>query len=233
MSKIMNLKYYLRGLGIGIIVTAVVMGAASSGKKETISDAEVMARAAELGMVEAQPEGVLADLEQKAQDETDFPEEESEDETDFPEEVTKDETEISEDGAEASGDEPGVSEEELQTEETAEKPEEAEAIPEPGMDKSREEAAEESEEAPSSEPEETPEPSETDLSESIIIEIKEGEGSYTVCRKLEDAGLIASASVFDAYLYENGYDKKLRSGTYEIPEGTEPETIAMILTSGR
>lgn len=229
----MNLKYYLRGLGIGIIVTAVVMGAASAGKKETISDAEVMARAAELGMVEAQPEGVLADLEQKAQDETDFFEEESEDETDFPEEVTKDKTEISEDGAEASGDESGVSEEELQTEETAEKPEEAEAIPEPGMDESGEEAAEESEEASSSEPEETPEPSETDLSESIIIEIKEGEGSYTVCRKLEDAGLIASASAFDAYLYENGYDRKLRIGTYEIPDGAEPETIAKILAFGR
>ncbi|MCR5832308.1 MAG: hypothetical protein K6G67_09245, partial [Lachnospiraceae bacterium] len=49
----MKLKYYLRGLGIGVAVTAIVMGLAlSKNTKGSMTDEEVKARAAELGMVE-------------------------------------------------------------------------------------------------------------------------------------------------------------------------------------
>ena len=48
----MKLKYYLRGLGVGIICTAIIMGIALSGnKKETLTDAEIIERARLLGMV--------------------------------------------------------------------------------------------------------------------------------------------------------------------------------------
>ncbi|HAU99917.1 MAG TPA: hypothetical protein DCW47_01830, partial [Lachnospiraceae bacterium] len=42
---------YLRGLGIGIVVTALLMGYTLGGKKE-LSDAEIISRAESLGMVE-------------------------------------------------------------------------------------------------------------------------------------------------------------------------------------
>ena len=48
----MKLKYYLRGMGIGIILTAIVMGFALGGRKATISDAEIIERAKALGMVD-------------------------------------------------------------------------------------------------------------------------------------------------------------------------------------
>ncbi|HKM35852.1 MAG TPA: hypothetical protein VJY54_14080 [Lachnospiraceae bacterium] len=48
----MKLKYYLRGLGIGILVTAVIMGI-SAGRQNQMSDEEVKVRARELGMVES------------------------------------------------------------------------------------------------------------------------------------------------------------------------------------
>lgn len=47
----MKLKYYLRGLGIGIIVTTIILAISFSGRKEEISDEEVIARATQLGMV--------------------------------------------------------------------------------------------------------------------------------------------------------------------------------------
>ena len=56
----MKLKYYLRGMGIGIILTAIVMGFALGGRKATMSDAEVIQRAKTLGMIEADS-GVLTD----------------------------------------------------------------------------------------------------------------------------------------------------------------------------
>lgn len=56
----MKLKYYLRGLGIGIICTAIIMGIALSGnKKETMTDTEIIERARLMGMV--MPEDVEND----------------------------------------------------------------------------------------------------------------------------------------------------------------------------
>ena len=54
----MRLKYYLRGLGIGIVVTAMIMGVSANGKTESLTDAQIIARAKELGMVD----GVLSEL---------------------------------------------------------------------------------------------------------------------------------------------------------------------------
>ena len=47
----MKLKYQMRGLGIGIMVTALLMGVAME-KGIPLSDAEIKAKALELGMVE-------------------------------------------------------------------------------------------------------------------------------------------------------------------------------------
>lgn len=46
----MKLKYYLRGLGLGIILTTLILVIA--GPKGKLSDKEIMSRAKELGMVE-------------------------------------------------------------------------------------------------------------------------------------------------------------------------------------
>ncbi|MDE5893678.1 MAG: PT domain-containing protein, partial [Acetatifactor sp.] len=58
--KRMRLKYYLRALGIGIIVTALLMGYSQSSQAE-MTDEEILRRAAELGMPEPQT-GVLAEI---------------------------------------------------------------------------------------------------------------------------------------------------------------------------
>lgn len=62
----MNLKYYLRGLGLGIVVTAVIMGVATGGKKDSISNEEIKIRAKELGMVE---DKVLAEYKEEKESE--------------------------------------------------------------------------------------------------------------------------------------------------------------------
>lgn len=78
----MKLKYYMRGLGIGIAVTAILMGIAFSGhKKETMTDEEIRQRALEMGMVDES--GVLAD------DLKTDEEEDSEEPAENPEEIQK------------------------------------------------------------------------------------------------------------------------------------------------
>lgn len=76
----MKLKYYLRGLGTGIAVTALIIGiSAIVSPKEVMTDEEVIARAKELGMVERT---VLSEIAV----ESDEKEEESEQEIQMPEE---------------------------------------------------------------------------------------------------------------------------------------------------
>lgn len=47
----MKLKYYLRGLGIGIIITTTILMIANSGYTKELTDEEIIAHAERLGMV--------------------------------------------------------------------------------------------------------------------------------------------------------------------------------------
>ena len=67
----MNLKYYLRGLGIGTIVTALILGIALGNSKDQMSNEEIKQKAKELEMVEQT--GVLTDGVEESTPE-DFPE---------------------------------------------------------------------------------------------------------------------------------------------------------------
>ncbi|MEE5989296.1 MAG: endolytic transglycosylase MltG [Lachnospiraceae bacterium] len=63
------------------------------------------------------------------------------------------------------------------------------------------------------------------------VSISSGESSYTVAKELESLGLVSSARDFDTYLCDNGYDKKLQTGTHTIPKDSSYEEIAKILMS--
>ena len=69
----MKLKYYLRGLGIGMAVTALILGISFSGRQgqeaQTLTDEQIRERASELGMVDSS-ELTLAALQNSAQSQT-------------------------------------------------------------------------------------------------------------------------------------------------------------------
>ena len=85
----MKLKYYLRGLGVGIICTAIIMGIATSGReKEKLTDAEIVERARILGMVmaeENEEESKKAELKEEIKEDT-----KEKDSKDTPKESQKD-----------------------------------------------------------------------------------------------------------------------------------------------
>ena len=67
----MKLRYQMRGLGIGIVITALLMGAATK-KEIPLSDAEIKAKALALGMVESDSLKLtdIAQIPQPSADET-------------------------------------------------------------------------------------------------------------------------------------------------------------------
>ncbi|MCM1126707.1 MAG: hypothetical protein NC429_09565 [Lachnospiraceae bacterium] len=244
----MNLKYYLRGLGVGIVVTVLIMSIALGGK-ESLSNEEIKERARALGMVEG---GTLIEDAQTALNNMGASGGEVSDEEASGQEVSNKEAsdeETSDEGAETpadDGEQPPEGEsqsaEESQSGEGQEPADETEASegaesmddPQPIDGQQYMVDPEQTEEARAlEEPSPSPEPEEkpvfTGRDEPVTIQVNRGEGSYTVCKRLEQAGLIESASEFDNYLYQNGYDKKIRAGSFEIPAGAGEGQIAGIL----
>lgn len=204
----MKLRYYMRGLGIGILVTAIIMGV-SGGQK--LSDEEIKARALQLGMVEGTSAGVLSDLQANAEETKSSVVEES-----IPQMESVEETKEEKD-AEVSGE---ATEEIKATEETKESVEATE-------ESKTAETSKESTEA--SKPAESTVTSES-TGEKITITVKGGDSSVSVSNDLAAAGLVEDAKEYDKYLCSNGYDKKICVGTYEIEVGSDYETIAKIIT---
>ncbi len=232
----MNLKYYLRGLGIGVIVTALIMGIATGGK-EKLSNAEIRERAKALGMVE---EGTL--LENASQ----TPLEEAEKAQEGLETITQEPDAVKEPDEDTEEMKKSAEEEMAEAGEPDTTPEEPEAISEEPDTKPEEpdqtadepakvvetpnEMAEEDPTDPVMDEVEGTQKEEPSAAGSVSIRIVQGDGSYSACKRLEEAGLIESASEFDLFLYQNGYDKKIRAGTFEIPANADGEKIARIIT---
>ena len=98
-----------------------------------------------------------------------------------------------------------------------------------------EETAETVPETESEPVEESPEQSieETTSPETVTFQIHSGDSSVSVAKRLAEAGLVGDAKAFDQYLCQNGYDKKIRVGTYEIQNDSSNEEIAKIITTGK
>jgi len=213
----MERKYYLRGLGVGIVVTAVIMGMALSGSHK-MTDEEIMKRARELGMVEdTYLSDTSADEEQQAeQNQEDSPEGQAA----LP--VAEPEPESSQAAKEDIPETAEPAEPEEGTFPVAQ-PVEPEAVPEEI-------------ESPKTEIEkDTNEMTRQEDTASLPakrkrVTIVSGDGSYTVALKLKEAGAVMSAESFDDFLCERGYDKKLRTGTFQIPADASEEQIARIVT---
>ena len=234
-----GLKYYLRALGIGIIVTALLMGFSQKGQAR-MTDEEIRQRTAQLGMTESQ--GVLAELA------TAPPESGSTDNLLPPVEdpagigtepaSTAEPAEEPGTGTEPAStaeptEEPGTGTEPASTSEPTEEPgtgtepaSTSEPAEEPGTGTEPTSTAEPMERpGPDSEPTSSPAPA----GDVATLVVTRGESSVTVSKNLEALGLVEDYWAFDRYLCENGYDHSISTGTYEIPMGLTGEEIARII----
>lgn len=188
----MRLKYQLRGLGIGIILTAaLLMIFSDDGEVSAKADEAVVMASTEVEMTEdtTEAENVSA-----VQEEVTTQEEISK--------VVEEETSVEEESSlreetETSSVEDQTTETEVEEESVLETTEESKGT----------------ETINKAEAEELP----NNADDVVKIKIVSGDDSGTVARKLQTAGLVDNASEFDAYLMQHGYDKKIAVGEKEIP----------------
>lgn len=214
----MKLRYYLRGLGIGIVITALLMGLTKGGAKETLSDDEIIARAEALGMVQSSV--LSSDLNH---------EEQGEDDVTVSYNTALDEPDIAalpdSAGADQTGDAAGVVDTEA-TDKTADAADnvDSEKVADAAGDSEGSTKASDTDAADNS-----TKATDTTGAATITVTINSGDGSDTVARRLAELGVITDAGDFDRYLCQNGYDKKLATGNHEINAGAGYQEIAEIL----
>ena len=252
-----KIRFYMRGLGIGILVTALILIAVNlKNNKGQMTDAEIKERAAALGMVDGNSYS-LTDAASAMNAEKEDAAETGEHEADELEEINPEEGTVTEEkteeeaGSETEAEETKPEEteaEEVKAEET--KPEETEAeevkpdetkVEEAGPEETKvEEAGPEetkaeetkTEEAKVEEPKsEEPAAEETKPAEGskVTISIARGAASETAAATLAGAGLIDDAADFNSYMIRNGYDRRIHPGTFEILMGSSYEEICKII----
>ncbi|MBQ8137934.1 MAG: hypothetical protein IJ195_00605 [Lachnospiraceae bacterium] len=235
-----KIRFYMRGLGIGILVTALILIAVNlKNNKGEMTDAEIRERAAALGMVDANSYS-LTDAASAMNTEKEDDAETGEPQTDELKEVNPEEDVTSEETkAEETKSEEEVKPEEPASDETKPgeetKPEEIEAEEVKPDETKAEEAGPEETKAEETKPEgakvEEPAAGETKPAEGskVTISIARGAASETAAATLAGAGLIEDAADFNSYMIRNGYDRRIHPGTFEIPTGSSYEEICKII----
>lgn len=205
----MKLKYYLRGLGIGIIVTAIIMGISIGSHKE-LTDEEIIKYAEEMGMVK-------------------------ENEVLLPSNATEDDYILNEEQEERTVSDQSVSDQSVSDQSVSEKlVSDDKVVPQPVkavVEDSRDTKMQDVEHSISQQENDVTVSEKEDTGARIEIQVESGNGSDAVSRKLADAGLIASAVAYDKFLCDNDYDNKIKVGKHTIPAGSSYEEIAGIITS--
>ncbi len=238
----MKFKYYLRGAGIGVIVATIILSAASL-FQDNMSDAEVIQRAMELGMVmEEGSSGTLADIPGKGNDNANAPDGQdpgqtgdgdgADDGSDSPgnagEGEPSDDPGQSGDGNDTKGDASNPSDDGTGADGGSDSPENAGdggssdtgKVPDGEGGGDKEDSKKDSEDGKKG-----------DENDKIIVKVEGGDVSRAVSKKVFDAGLVDDVEEFNAYLGAHGYDNLLQPGTYHIKKGASFEQIAKILTS--
>lgn len=218
----MRLKYFLRGVGIGILVTTIILTATHASERR-MSDSEVIDRAIELGMsFSASHSGQQSGTEEASSDESSTGQETSGDD------VTDDLQHDSETETEMGSQSPSETVSESTSDGEASPGKESEAVT--GMTT---QAITETTETTT---ELTTENNNASSAAGVMnnevtctINITKGMSSRTVCDMLKQNGIIDDAADFDRYLIKTGYDDKIRVGEVEVNSGMTYEELTASL----
>lgn len=218
----MSLKYFLRGVGIGILVTTIILTATHASERR-MSDSEVIDRAIELGMsFSASHSGQQSGTEEASTDESSTGQETSGDD------VMDDLQHDGETETEMGSQSPSETVSESTSDGEASPGKESEAVT--GMTT---QAITETTETTT---ELTTENNNAGSAAGVMnnevtctINITKGMSSRTVCDMLKQNGIIEDAADFDRYLIKTGYDDKIRVGEVEVNSGMTYEELTASL----
>ncbi len=216
----MKRKYYMRGLGVGILATSMIFLIALTISGYPMSDDDIRRKAAALGMVDASGDAtgvedsktlVQAKKEQEDTDTKDTNKTEIDKKSDSKATSQKDEDKAKDKNDTSKDDKKKGTK-------TTEKKGNTTVINRTGDKVDKQDTA--------------PTSTKNDNG-TVTFKIRSGEDSATVGANLYKAGLVDSGFDFNTYLEQNGYDTSIHPGTYTISSGSTYQQIAGIITRSR
>lgn len=252
----MNIKNYLKGIGVGIIVASLVLIIAGKFNNKAMSDEDVIKRAKELGMVESttltQPSAnnglantsdtqVVSDDKSTVTDDSN----ESKDSTDIAVDKSLTSTDNANNSKDSNGnadnktvnasdtDSKSNSDSKTTDDKTANT---SDSDSKTSDDKSTDTTSNNADKNTSDNNSSNVDNKTSNVTDKTVkstdtvsVEVKSGMSSESAAAAVKDAGLVDDDIEFNKYLCANGYDKRLRVGQYDIPKGSDFDTIAKYL----
>lgn len=252
----MNIRNYLKGIGVGIIVASLVLIIAGKFNNKAMSDEDVIKRAKELGMVESttltQPSAnnglantsdtqVVSDDKSTVTDDSN----ESKDSTDIADDKSLTSTDNANNSKDSNGnadnktvnasdtDSKSNSDSKTTDDKTANT---SDSDSKTSDDKSTDTTSNNADKNTSDNNSSNVDNKTSNVTDKTVkstdtvsVEVKSGMSSESAAAAVKDAGLVDDDIEFNKYLCANGYDKRLRVGQYDIPKGSDFDTIAKYL----
>ena len=241
----MKRKYYMRGLGLGILVTAILCAVALPKQTQPMTDEEIIARAEELGYVKDEGGITAEDINKIKENEKASG---TPGATEAPNATEAPETTTAPEGT------PGPTQSPVPTPDAPEPPEEpdkpdvpatptpkptatpapkptATTAPKPTATSTPKPTATTAPKATSTPtPTKAPEGTDEQGQTAYTIKVERGATARRVAQQLEAAGAVADSEAFVKYLQSRKLTDFINIGTFTIPKGASHADIARILT---
>ena len=199
----MRLKYYLRGLGLGIIFAVFIMMVGYHNHGSSMSDSEIIEKAKALGMVETEDSsGMKSDkkTDNKTDEKSDKKTDTSEPDTAIADTSAAEDTQTGTDNTDADNIAGAADADTTAPSDVA------------ATDSAASDAAQPQQNA------------------TFTVTVGSGDTCRMIAERLQAAGIIDDAEKFRAYMGQKGVDQFIADGSHEIPYGASYDDIINILT---
>lgn len=199
----MRLKYYLRGLGLGIIFAVFIMMVGYHNHGSSMSDSEIIEKAKALGMVETEDSsGMKSDkkTDNKTDEKSDKKTDTSEPDTAIADTSAAEDTQTGTDNTDADNIAGAADADTTAPSDVA------------ATDSAASDAAQ------------------PQQNTTFTVTVGSGDTCRMIAERLQAAGIIDDAEKFRAYMGQKGVDQFIADGNHEIPYGASYDDIINILT---
>lgn len=199
----MRLKYYLRGLGLGIIFAVFIMMVGYRNHGSSMSDSEIIEKAKALGMVETEDtSGMKSDkkTDNKTDEKSDKKIDTSEPDTTIADTSAAEDTQTGTDNTDADN---------------------IAGTADVDTTAPSDVAATDSAASDAAQPQQNT---------TFTVTVGSGDTCRMIAERLQAAGIIDDAEKFRAYMGQKGVDQFIADGNHEIPYGASYDDIINILT---
>lgn len=199
----MRLKYYLRGLGLGIIFAVFIMMVGYRNHGSSMSDSEIIEKAKALGMVETEDSsGIKSDkkTDNKTDEKSDKKIDTSEPDTTIADTSAAEDTQTGTDNTDADN---------------------IAGTADVDTTAPSDVAATDSAASDAAQPQQNT---------TFTVTVGSGDTCRMIAERLQAAGIIDDAEKFRAYMGQKGVDQFIADGNHEIPYGASYDDIINILT---